>query len=155
MLFALFVNKVVIIIGQPENKERQNLKQLLVLLLFVDFILCQNPTNFILKSSECLTVGPNGNNVTSFPGTPWKANCKINGSVLTIESIDLETGKVIDKSDYEYIEADKVGIASSASGNVKYLFDYSEMKFYQGQVNLVFDKGMILTKNCVGQIVLK
>lgn len=130
-------------------------KLIFLFIFYLQVVFSQTPSIFLLKSSDCLTTGPSKDKIISFQGSPWKATCRVDGDRLRIESIDLETGKIISKSDFEYYTLDKIGFASSESGNVKYLFDFKKMIFYHGQVNLVIEEGMVITKTCIGQISYK
>ncbi len=124
-------------------------------LILFQSALCQSPSSFVLVSSDCLVTSPDEAKISSYQGGAWKANCSVNDTKITIEAIDTESGKVLSKSDYEYHTIDDHGFASSESGNVKYFFNFSEKKFCHGQVNLIVEKGIVVTKTSVGEIIFQ
>ncbi len=130
---------------------------LILLLLFaVGGLQAQAPTSFTIIATDCKVTGPvNGKEVSSYSGSLWTATCKVRGDSLLIASMELDSKKPIGNETYEYHVSESFGIAVSKGGAIRYILDFTERKFYHGQVNIVLEKGTVLTKSCLGRIEFK
>ena len=130
---------------------------LILLLMFLSSGLqAQTPAYFTLIATDCKVSGPvDGNEISSYSGSLWTANCTVQGDQLLIATMQLDSKKAIGNESYEYTAVDGVAIAVSKGGATRYIFDFTERKFYHGQVNIVLEKGSVLTKTCLGRIEFK
>jgi hypothetical protein len=111
------------------------------------------PSYFVLRSTDCKVRGASDGKIESYEGNAWTATCVVEGTQLIVASMEAETMKPLGKESFEYGAQNGIGIATGQQGGTRYLFDFVSRKFYQGQVNIILEKGTVLTKTCWGSIV--
>jgi hypothetical protein len=86
-------------------------------------------------------------------GSSWSATCILEDGVLIIASVDAATQKPISRDKYTFMMVEGKCMAMSESGAVRYVLDFKQRKFNQGQVGILIESGTIVTKTCVGKII--
>jgi len=116
----------------------------------------QGPTYFTLVSTDCTVTGPvKGEKIESWPGTPWVATCTVKDGRLLVAAMETESKKPLGNESCEYVVLGDIGMAISDGGAIRYIFDFAERRFYHGQVNILVEKAVVVTKTCLGRIEFK
>lgn len=109
---------------------------------------------FILTYTDCKLLGNTENSIEVKEGTKGKSTCIRNKSGVTCSSEGLKGEVIGDSTDYEIV-FDSNDILFLDSGNIKLILNMADKQFIYGSVHGVLEKGLIISKNCVGTITTK
>ncbi len=97
----------------------------------------------ILSAKQCLLTGEDNGAVKVRDGDKTDLDCTIVNETMTCGNT-AET--------YEVIPIEDLAIINSRSGNIKMILDFGKKTYSLAQVNLIIEKGLLMTKQCVGKI---
>lgn len=128
----------------------------LVLLLLAVFVSNSWAGEIIFQDLDCKVLGPSQNKIKVIEGAKSEHTCVIIGSEVSCSYKNLSTHKLQgEPTKFEVIDLKGVQIWSSVeSGNIKMIIYEKERRFYYGMTAIIPEQGTILSKQCVGKIVM-